>query len=104
MPAVCLPYRKFGPMAWLRMASRVALVGNIAFAGCVLFRYITFVQDPAFLLILGWVFGIWFNLAVNVCVVVVWWKKRLPTAQVPVWLLWVNAGFCVIQLYYFFFI
>ena len=94
-------------MAWLRMASRVALLGNIAFAGCVLLRYVTFTQDPALtslLLILGWFIGIWLNLGVNIWVAVQWGRKRLVRAGVPAWLLWVNAVFCVFELYYFFFI
>ncbi|TDW96645.1 hypothetical protein EDB95_4479 [Dinghuibacter silviterrae] len=85
------------------MASRVALLGNIAFAGCVLLRYVTFIKDPvlsSLLLILGWFIGIWFNLAVCVTVVMM----RRWRSSVPSWLRWVNGVFCVVQLYYFFFI
>lgn len=87
----------------LRMASRVALLGNIAFVGCVLLRYVTFVRDPtlvSLLLITGWFAGIWFNLAVNIAVLVCWRLKRLGT--VPSWLLWVNGVMCICQLCYFF--
>jgi hypothetical protein len=89
------------------MASRVALLGNIAFLGCVLLRYTTFVQDPALtslLLILGWFIGIWLNLGVNIWVIIQWRRKRLSDSGVPAWLLWVNAAFCVFELYYFLFI
>jgi len=88
-------------MLWLRMASRVALLGNIAFAGCVLLKYVSFVQDPdltSLLLILGWFLGTWMNLAVTGCVLIVWWRRR--SVPVPSWLFWVNGGFCLVQLCY----
>lgn len=86
----------------LRMASRVALLGNIAFAGCVLLRYVTYVRDPvltSLILIAGWIVGIWFNLAVNLTILVCWKLKRL--GAIPAWLLWVNGSVCIIQLCYF---
>jgi threonine/homoserine/homoserine lactone efflux protein len=85
------------------MASRVALLGNIAFAACVLLRYVTFTQDPvlsSLLLILGWFIGIWFNVVLTL-VLLAWRRGR---SSVPAWLMWVNAVFGAFQLYYFFFI
>jgi len=94
-------------MARLRRASQVALIGNIAFLCCVLLRYVNYLHEEvltSLLLILGWFLGIWINLAVNAWVAILLCRKRLTRAAVPLWLLLVNAGLGIFELYYYFFI
>ena len=82
-------------MAWLRTMSRVAFIGNLAFLGCVLLPYV-----PALLATLGGIVGIWLNLAVNIVLLTLRLRRR--PIPVPIWLIWVNAICCPIELFYFF--
>ena len=94
-------------MARLRRASQVALIGNIAFGCCVLLRYVNYLHEEvlvSMLLVLGWFLGVWINLAVNTWIIILLCKKRLAEAAVPLWLLWINAGFVVFEIYYYLFI
>jgi hypothetical protein len=89
----------------LKKASQVAMIGNLAFAACVVLRYVPFVHDQdlaSLLIILGWIVGVWVNLAVNAFVIGLFVFRR--PVVVPRWLLFSNAAFALIQIFYCFLI
>jgi hypothetical protein len=85
----------------LKKASQVALIGNVAFAACVVLRYVPFTAS-SLLIILGWIVGVWVNLAVNAYVLFLIVRRR--PVVVPRWLLFSNAAFALIQIFYCFLI
>lgn len=90
-----------------RRASQVALIGNVAFLACVLLRYKSYLQEEALvslLLILGWIMGFWVNLAVNIWVLILICRRRLPTASIPLWLLLTNFVSLIVEIYCYLFI
>lgn len=96
----------------IRRSSQVALICNVVFLFCVLLRYVTFIRDPVLIsitLILGWIMSFWINAAVNLGIAVVFGRRLwagtpgpLRPAELPLWLLLVNGGIGLVQVYYYF--
>jgi hypothetical protein len=89
-------------MRWLSLLSRVAFICNLAFLLSVLMQWKPFVSNQALLstiVVTGYILGpLVFSPVVNILYAVLLYKKRPLHALVPLWLVWVNFIFLIVQL------
>lgn len=91
-------------MPVLRLLSRVAFICNVCW---LLASFIQWLPHPpegeavTSIIVMGYIGSIVSNLVVNVWVVAAFLVGRLRRQQVPVWLLVVNALFCLTQIFIF---
>lgn len=92
-------------MRWLLFLSRLAFICNLLFLVSFLLRVTNGWYNPEFasyIILIGWVFSIIFNPAVNIMYLILFWVKKTSLAVVPLWLIVLNILFLMLQLIFLF--
>ena len=92
-------------MRWLLFLSKLAFICNLLFIPAFVLQIKNFFINAdlaSYIIIIGFVFAILFNPAVNICYLVLFFLNKNALAKVPAWLIVMNIIFLFLQVIFLF--